>query len=130
MNSSMIESVTSIALLRESSTMPGEYCVLASKRVTGEWHLHGGTVESGESASDAARRESMEEHGVTVLKLEYVGTYYYPTRKVSLYVSFPAVQICTIGCVLRTRHYRNRNDRPCADGARLGGPCKTCKSAS
>ena len=85
----LIESVTSIALLRESSTMPGEYCVLASKRVTGEWHLHGGTVESGESASDAARRESMEEHGVTVLKLEYVGTYYYPTRKVSLYVSFP-----------------------------------------
>ena len=80
MNSSMIESVTSIALLRESSTMPGEYCVLASKRVTGEWHLHGGTVESGESASDAARRESMEEHGVTVLKLEYVGTYYYRGR--------------------------------------------------
>lgn len=87
--SATLEVVTSIALLSDSPTTQGEYCVLASKRTTGEWHLHGGKVESGESAPEATRRESKEEHGVTVLKLDYVGTYYYPTRKVSLYVSFP-----------------------------------------
>ena len=85
----VVEMVTSIALLSDSTTTRGEYLALATKRITGEWHFHGGKKKSGESMPDATRRESKEEHGVTVLKLDYVATFYYPTREVWLYVSFP-----------------------------------------
>ena len=60
----VVEVVTSIALLSDSTTTRGEYLALATKRITGEWHFHGGKKKSGESMPDATRRETKEEHGV------------------------------------------------------------------
>ena len=55
----VVEVVTSIALLSDSTTTRGEYLALATKRITGEWHFHGGKKKSGESMPEATRRESL-----------------------------------------------------------------------
>ena len=55
----VVEVVTSIALLSDSTTTRGEYLALATKRITGEWHFHGGKKKSGESMPDATRRETI-----------------------------------------------------------------------
>jgi len=45
-----------------------------------EWALPGGFVDYGESTEDAARREVMEETGVSVLLTELLGVYSQPDR--------------------------------------------------
>jgi 8-oxo-dGTP diphosphatase len=49
--------------------------LLVRRRDTGDWELPGGRVELGESASEAAIRETAEESGVTVEITGMVGIY-------------------------------------------------------
>lgn len=71
--------VVSTALLKrgmasDTSSPHGRWFVYASKRASGEWHLHGGKVEVGEDCRDAAQRKSWEEIDVITHNLEYVVT--------------------------------------------------------
>ena len=43
-----------------------EWFALVTLRASGEWHLHGGSVENGETKREAAFRETEEETGVRV----------------------------------------------------------------
>ena len=49
--------------------------LLVRRRDTGDWELPGGRVEPGESASEAAVRETAEESGVTVEITGMIGIY-------------------------------------------------------
>ena len=50
--------------------------LLMQRRVgTGAWHVPGGYLEPGESIEQTARREALEETGLTVGELELVGVY-------------------------------------------------------
>ena len=50
-------------------------CAFAAVRDTGDWELPGGHVDPGESAADAAVRDTAEESGVTVKVTGLVGIY-------------------------------------------------------
>lgn len=54
---------------------PDGALLLVRRRDTGDWELPGGRVEPGESATDAAVRETAEESGVTVEITGVVGIY-------------------------------------------------------
>jgi len=54
----------------------GDGRLLMQRRVgTGAWHVPGGYLEPGESVEQTARREALEESGLTVGELELVGVY-------------------------------------------------------
>ena len=58
----------SLALVRrhDQSSSGGRWQVLLTRRPSGEWHLHGGKVEPGETEAAAVRRETLEEVDVAV----------------------------------------------------------------
>ena len=49
--------------------------LLQRRRDNGNWGDHGGCLELGETPEDTARRELMEETGLTAGKLEFLGVY-------------------------------------------------------
>lgn len=57
-----------------------DYVWLVQRRDTGQYATVGGFVEVGECAEDAARRELLEETGVTVERLSLFGFYSDPSR--------------------------------------------------
>ena len=60
--------VVSLALVRrhDQSGSGGRWQVLLTRRRAGEWHLHGGKVDPGETEAAAAQRETLEEVDVAV----------------------------------------------------------------
>jgi len=55
--------------------------LLQRRRDDGTWADHGGCVEIGESMEDTARREVLEETGLTLGKLELLGVFSGPDRR-------------------------------------------------
>lgn len=53
----------------------GGRLLMQRRAATGAWHVPGGYLEPGESLEDTARREALEETGLTVGALELVGPY-------------------------------------------------------
>lgn len=49
--------------------------LMQRRAATGAWHVPGGYLEPGESIEDTARREALEETGLTVGTLELAGVY-------------------------------------------------------
>ncbi len=53
----------------------GGKLLLQKRKDNGLWAMHGGALEPGESAEDAAMRELKEETGLTALRLELLGVF-------------------------------------------------------
>lgn len=78
-------------------TTPDGRILLVRRGDTGEWALPGGTLEWGETLTDAIPREVAEETGATVVRLGQVtGVYSRPDRD----LRFHAVTIC-VACDVR-----------------------------
>lgn len=54
--------------------------LLQRRRDDGTWADHGGCIEIGETLEDTARREMLEETGLTAGKLELIGVFSGPER--------------------------------------------------
>ena len=70
--------------------------ILLVKHVEGRWMLPGGAVEPGEGPADAARRECLEEAGVTVEPLRILGVYGGPEYRVTYANGDEAAWVVTI----------------------------------
>jgi dihydroneopterin triphosphate diphosphatase len=97
----------------------------AGVRCTGAWELVHGTVEAGETPADAARREVLEETGLTVERLYSitVNPFYLPqVDVVQLAMVFAAVVPADVAVTLGVEHDASAWLRPVAAIARLQWP--------
>ena len=68
---------------------PPEQFVVVTKRISGEWHLHGGKVNVGERRKAAAAHETLEETGVRLhpQQLRRVGRFESDCLQLTLYAA-------------------------------------------
>lgn len=94
-------------------------------RCTGAWEIVHGSIERGETPAEAARREVLEETGMSVQRLYAIAVnpFYLPTRNtVQLAVAFAAVVDHASGVVLSHEHDQSAWRTPAAAIKSLAWP--------